>query len=292
MTDEDDFVHRLIDSLGPQPPNFQAIVAAQPGPAAHPPDPSAAARAAPGRAAPADGALVVDVRTELQFDEAHIPGAVCITALRAGFGSKLAWLADPEQPVVIVGRDDEDARTAVDLALAVGIRLIAGYLAGGMTSWREEKLDVDRTERIDVDGLHERVVADDGVQILDVREETEWRRGHIPGSVHVPYHDIDGIPDGDRPRPPGRGDLRLGSAQRRWRRACSALRTEEVLHVVDGGVGAGSAAAGRPSRRRDRLLMLLAAIPFGVAIGLAVGMLGGGGSVLAVPVLVYVLGRT
>ena len=37
---------------------------------------------------------------------------------------------------------------------------------------------------------------------------------------------------------------------------------------------------------------MLLAIPFGVAIGLAVGTLGGGGSVLAVPVLVYVLGQT
>jgi uncharacterized membrane protein YfcA len=36
----------------------------------------------------------------------------------------------------------------------------------------------------------------------------------------------------------------------------------------------------------------LAAIPFGLAIGVAVGMLGGGGSVLAVPVLVYVLGQS
>jgi uncharacterized membrane protein YfcA len=35
----------------------------------------------------------------------------------------------------------------------------------------------------------------------------------------------------------------------------------------------------------------LAAIPFGLAIGLSLGMLGGGGSVLAVPVLVYVLGQ-
>jgi uncharacterized membrane protein YfcA len=34
---------------------------------------------------------------------------------------------------------------------------------------------------------------------------------------------------------------------------------------------------------------VLLAIPFGLAIGVAVGMLGGGGSVLAVPVLVYVL---
>lgn len=36
---------------------------------------------------------------------------------------------------------------------------------------------------------------------------------------------------------------------------------------------------------------MLAAIPLGLAIGLAVGLLGGGGSVLAVPVLVYVLGQ-
>lgn len=37
--------------------------------------------------------------------------------------------------------------------------------------------------------------------------------------------------------------------------------------------------------------MALLAIPFGLLIGLAVGMLGGGGSILAVPVLVYVLGE-
>jgi uncharacterized membrane protein YfcA len=37
---------------------------------------------------------------------------------------------------------------------------------------------------------------------------------------------------------------------------------------------------------------VLLAVPFGLAIGLAVGTLGGGGSVLAVPVLVYVLGQS
>ena len=37
---------------------------------------------------------------------------------------------------------------------------------------------------------------------------------------------------------------------------------------------------------------MLLAIAFGLAIGIAVGMLGGGGSVLAVPVLVYVLGQS
>lgn len=37
---------------------------------------------------------------------------------------------------------------------------------------------------------------------------------------------------------------------------------------------------------------MLLAIPFGLAIGLAVGTLGGGGSVLAVPILVYALDQT
>lgn len=38
--------------------------------------------------------------------------------------------------------------------------------------------------------------------------------------------------------------------------------------------------------------MALAAIPFGLGIGLSLGMIGGGGSVMAVPVLVYVLGQS
>ena len=37
--------------------------------------------------------------------------------------------------------------------------------------------------------------------------------------------------------------------------------------------------------------MLLLAIPFGLAIGLIVGAVGGGGAILALPVLVYVLGE-
>jgi uncharacterized protein len=37
---------------------------------------------------------------------------------------------------------------------------------------------------------------------------------------------------------------------------------------------------------------MLLALPFGLAIGLALGMLGGGGSILVVPVLTYVLGQS
>ena len=43
-----------------------------------------------GLAIAADGALLVDVRTDQQFDDAHVPGSVSNTMMRSGFGTKLA----------------------------------------------------------------------------------------------------------------------------------------------------------------------------------------------------------
>ena len=230
---EERFVQRAIDGLGPQPPNFQAVVEMNRGPLV-------AGGVEVGPLAPrqveqrrAGGAMVVDVRTDLQFDDAHIPGAVCITMLHAGFGTKLAWVADRDQEIVLVGRDDEDGRVAARLATAVGIRKLGGYLAGGMTSWRAERRPVERIERMTVPELAERR---DGLQVLDVREELEWRKGHIPGSVFTPYHDIHELPEGIDPEQPVA--VICGSGERSAV-AASLLElhgAREVIHIVDGGV--------------------------------------------------------
>ena len=237
IADEDEFVERTTSALGPQPPNFENIVALNSGPLvkdtvdAHPLTPRQV------KQAQADGALVVDVRTDLQFDEAHIPGSLSNSSGRAGFGSKLAWLAEPEQPLVLVGRDDEDALEAAALAAAVGLRKIAGYLAGGMTSWREEKLEVERIKRMSVPELYERWQGGERrPQVLDVREQTEWDAGRIPGSVHEPYHDIRGLPDGIDPD--RQVAVICGSGQRSAVAASLVQRygAADVVHVVEGGV--------------------------------------------------------
>ena len=237
VEDEEEFVRRTTAGLGPQPPNFQNIVALNRGPLVmesvdvHPLTPRQVQQAEQ------DGALVVDVRTEMQFDEAHIPAAVCITALRGGFGTRLAWLAEPGQPLVLVGRDDEDAREAAELAGAVGLTNVAGYLAGGMTSWRDEKQPVERVERLTVADLTERWNGgSNGLQLLDVRERSEWDSGHIPGSIHTPYHDIRDMPDGiDLDRPIA---VICASGQRAAIAASllKRLGAGDVIHVVDGGV--------------------------------------------------------
>jgi glyoxylase-like metal-dependent hydrolase (beta-lactamase superfamily II)/rhodanese-related sulfurtransferase len=238
IDDEGVFVERMLAGLGPQPPNFKAVVALNRGPLL-----TAGVEVMP--LAPrqvelkrSEGALIVDVRTDLQFDEAHIPGAVAITALHAGFGTKLAWVADREQEIVLVGRDDDEGRAAAKLATAVGIRKLGGFLAGGMTAWRAEDREIARIERVRAADLHALSENDPSLQILDVRERDEWEAGHIPGSVFAPYHDLHELPDGlDAGRPVA---AICASGQRAAVAASLVARLggEHVLHVVEGGVGA------------------------------------------------------
>jgi rhodanese-related sulfurtransferase len=236
IEEEDRFVERAIAKLGPQPPNFQAIVDLNRGPLlregvqAHPMFPRQVEQRH------ADGALIVDVRTTLQFDDAHIPGAVSITMLRAGFGSTLAWIAERDQELVFVGRDDEDARRAAHLAEAVGLRKVAGYLTGGMTSWREEKRPTESIERLTPVEARERAGGDGGVQVLDVRERSEWDSAHIDGSLHVPYHDIHELPEGLDPERPVAVICSSGQRSAVAASLLQQLGAREVLHVVDGGV--------------------------------------------------------
>ncbi len=75
---EDAFVQEALAGLGPQPPNFETIVELNRGPLLT--DGVELRPLAPRQVAQrAAEALVVDVRSDEQFDDAHIPGAVSIT---------------------------------------------------------------------------------------------------------------------------------------------------------------------------------------------------------------------
>jgi hydroxyacylglutathione hydrolase len=233
IDDESAFVEQVTAGLPPQPPNFQRVVALNRGPLVTTGPQLLPLAPLQVERARADGALLVDVRTPYQFDDAHVPGALCIPIVEAGFGTKLAWVADHGQETILIGRDDDDAAHAAALATAIGLRNIGGYLHGGMTSWRVEGKEVESIERIGVDGLHARR---DQVQILDVREQSEWDDVRIPGSVHLPYHDIHEIPAELDGRPvavicaSGRRSVVAASLLQRYGR-------KDVIHVVEGGVG-------------------------------------------------------
>lgn len=234
--DEERFVERAIAGLGPQPPNFRNIVALNRGSFV-----TEGTDAPPLTPRQVDlardaGAVVVDVRTDVQFDDAHVPGALCIPAIRAGFGTRLAWLAGPERDVVLIGRDDGDARAAAALAASVGLRRIAGRLAGGMTSWREEGFPVESVRRVPVEHLADELSSDPGLQVIDVREAAEHADGTIPGALTVPWHELDPPPPALDPARPvavvcasgERAAVAAGVLQRGGQAG--------VIHVVGGGV--------------------------------------------------------
>jgi hydroxyacylglutathione hydrolase len=238
IASEDEFVRELTGDLQPQPPNFHRIVELNRGPLlrhASPVEPLGPKRVEELRDA---GATVLDGRDPREFNAEHIPGSLNTTMVKAAVGTRAAWVADPVAPVVVVAAGEVEARRMAAMLESVGFRKLAGYLAGGIAAWRDSGRPLASVPSIDVPTLAERLRAGE-VELLDVRERDEWEQGHVPGSTHVPYHELrDGAPEalaGGNGRP-----LAVAcSAGNRSSLAVSLLRRhgiDHVVHVADGGV--------------------------------------------------------
>lgn len=183
--DEDAFVKLLLDGLGSYPRYFLRLRDVnRTGPevygAGAPPLPPL--RADDVRRLVAEGAEVVDARPIAAFAAGHIPGALSIQ-LRPAFASWLGWVVADNRPLVFVLDASQDRADLVRQALTVGYEHLAGELAGGMVAWKAAGLPVARTPLVGLEGL-------DGRQALDIRQEAEFRMGHIPGSTHVELGDL------------------------------------------------------------------------------------------------------
>ncbi len=235
---EDAFVDELTAHLQPQPPNFKRIVELNRGPLlrhAAPLEPLSANRV---EQLLAEGATLIDGRVPREYGSEHVPGSLNVTMVNAAVGTRAAWVVDPETDVVVTAASDADAARMGRMLEAVGFRAVCGYLAGGVTGWAASGRPIETTLSIDVPELAERLRAGE-VDLLDVREDDEWRAGHVPGSLHVPYHDL----AGDLPRElaarNGRPLAVACSAGNRSSLAVSLLGRRGVpnlVHVADGSV--------------------------------------------------------
>jgi glyoxylase-like metal-dependent hydrolase (beta-lactamase superfamily II)/rhodanese-related sulfurtransferase len=234
--DEREFVRRLTASLDPQPPNFERIVELNRGPLL-----TDAVRLEPltperVRELRDEGAVVLDARDPREFDAAHVPGSLNVTASHSGVGTRAAWVVEPDAAVVAVAAADSDAEPFVRKLEAVGFRNFRGFLAGGIAAWRSAGLGTASTEALDPAALAERLRAGD-VLLLDVRDEDEWDDGHVEGSLHVPYYELRDGPPRTLPR---NGAIAVAcAAGNRSSLAASLLEragVENLLHVADGGV--------------------------------------------------------
>lgn len=172
--DADEFADRLLAGLGSYPTYFGRLRPVnQRGPEVYGVDLPALAQIPP---AESDHWAVVDVRPIDRFAAGHVPGSVSIE-LRAQFGTWLGWLFEPDTSIAFVVDPDQDERDLVRQALNVGHHPPFGRLS--IDDWTAGGGGLGVIPLVDPSE------AGPGVEVIDVRQRSEWEQGHVPGATHV-----------------------------------------------------------------------------------------------------------
>jgi hydroxyacylglutathione hydrolase len=184
MTSREEFIEAILASAPPRPPYYARMKRVNG-------DGPPLLDGIPGGAmlSPAElrrrldgGAVVIDLRRPEAFGGAHIPGAFNI-----GSGKRLAmwasWVAPYDRPIYLAGDADTDYLEARRALIRVGLDDIHGYLRGGVASWIEagfEQAHIPQISAAELADLRQR-----GAFVLDVRTDSEYAGGHIPGARHL-----------------------------------------------------------------------------------------------------------
>lgn len=144
-----------------------------------------------------EGAVVIDSRSGPPFASGHVPGAFGVP-LRDGFNTWVGWVVPPDRPLVIVSKGRETHHEIARQLVGIGYDDLAGFLEGGIAAWGEAGYPVASMEVINVSELKERLASPNPPLLLDVRQDSEWQAGHIPGALHIEGgtvpHEADKLP--------------------------------------------------------------------------------------------------
>jgi hydroxyacylglutathione hydrolase len=135
------------------------------------------------------GHILLDVRSAADFGAAHVPGSMNI-----GLGGQFAMWAGSLIPlnaaIVVIADTSAQVDESVVRLARVGIENVKGFLEGGVESWRVAGFPVDAIEQVTVAQLKEQLANED-LQIVDVRRPGEYVNGHVPRALNAPLASLD-----------------------------------------------------------------------------------------------------
>jgi glyoxylase-like metal-dependent hydrolase (beta-lactamase superfamily II)/rhodanese-related sulfurtransferase len=202
--DEQAYVAGLLAGLDAYPAYYAHMAPANSaGPEApdlRPPDPADAAEL---RARIEAGEWVVDLRDGTAFAAGHVAGSLSFP-LGQQFVTYLGWLLPWGTPLTLLGATAEDVATAQRELVRIGVDRPAAAATGGPAGWAgsEDLAAYPRATfadlRAELEGAE--LEGSGPPAVLDVRRRLERATARIPGSVHIPIHEVlarlDEVPSG------------------------------------------------------------------------------------------------
>lgn len=129
-------------------------------------------------------ALMLDVRNQADFIEAHIPNAIFI-GIDGGFAPWVgALIQDVKQKLVLICPEGREEEVITRLA-RVGFDQTLGFLAGGMDAWKKAGKETDTLESVSAVKFEENW-KENHYPIFDVRKPGEFDSAHLKEAKSTP----------------------------------------------------------------------------------------------------------
>ncbi|MBT8219771.1 MAG: MBL fold metallo-hydrolase, partial [Bacteroidia bacterium] len=131
------------------------------------------------------GAMVLDVRSKVDFVQGHVPRSIFI-GLDGSFAPWVGELIVDVTTQILLVVDPDRVEEAVTRLSRVGFDNTIGYLEGGFEAWKAAGLEVDSVSQVTAEELAQ---MEDAV-IVDVRRSSEFQAEHVDGAISVPLREI------------------------------------------------------------------------------------------------------
>ena len=144
------------------------------------------------------GALILDVRNQIEFSKGFIPNSINI-GINGSFAPWVGSLIpDIKQQILLITDEGREEEVVIRLA-RVGYDYAIGFLKGGFKAWQDEGKEIDFIPSISADDFIDIYKNNRAINILDVRKEGEFKSEHIQTAMNLPLDYInEGMPNIDK----------------------------------------------------------------------------------------------
>lgn len=131
------------------------------------------------------GGVILDTRDRYAFMEGHIEGSL-LSPLNKAFNTVAGSYIRAEEQIFLISEEEKVEEAVLDL-IRIGLDNIAGFATPDqLREFGEKGGELFSTETIDFKETEEYLNAGEAY-LLDVRKQSEFEEGHIPGALNIAH---------------------------------------------------------------------------------------------------------